>query len=146
MVFVVDNRILASSIWICDSNLSSVFIKNDANFLWFILVPRVPDVEEIYQLSPEQQKLLMDEITHLSRIVSGVCNPDKLNVGALGNIVSQLHVHVIARFKEDAAWPHGVWQPSTPAKPYDKAELERQVAFWQLQIIPELILCKNRVT
>lgn len=130
MVFAVDNRILATSIWLSDSCLSSVYIKNDANFPWFILVPRIPDVEEIYQLSAKQQKLLMEEIAHLSRIISDACNPDKLNIGALGNIVSQLHVHVIARFKKDIAWPNGVWHPSTLAVPYSQKELDALVEFW----------------
>lgn len=130
MVFAVDNRILTTSAWLFDGDLSSVYIKNDANFPWFILVPRVADITEIFQLSLNEQQQLIREISRLSRIVSDACKPDKLNIGALGNIVSQLHIHIVARFKGDIAWPHGVWQPLTTI-PYEDEKLSPIVAYWQ---------------
>lgn len=135
MVFSVDNRIQSTSIWICDGDLSSVYIKNDSQFLWFILVPRVEHITEIFQLSAADRHVLMEEIATISQLIDGVCNPDKLNVGALGNIVSQLHIHIVARFEGDAAWPHGVWQSSCSALPYHDTELERLVAYWQEMLV-----------
>ena len=73
----------------------------------------------------------MSEVTHLSRVINEVCKPDKLNIGALGNIVSQLHIHVIARFKDDIAWPHGVWHPNVLLTPYEPHKLNEVVLFWQ---------------
>lgn len=135
MIFSVDNRIQSTSSWICDSKLSSVYIKNDSQFLWFILIPRVENITEIYQLSPAERHLLIEEIAKISELVNGLFNPDKLNVGALGNIVSQLHVHVIARFEGDAAWPHGVWHSSCKALPYDDIELKMLVKYCQEQFV-----------
>lgn len=131
MVFMVDNRILATSIWICDMSLSSVYIKNDRNFLWFILVPRVEQATEIFQLSIIQRNVLMEEIARLSAVISEYHMPDKLNVGALGNIVSQLHIHVVARFHNDEAWPHSVWQSSVTSLPYNDVALDSLVTYWR---------------
>lgn len=131
MTFLVDNRIQSTSIWIGDSSLSSVYIKNDRQFLWFVLVPRVENITEIFQLSAAERQVLIEEIAKFSKVVNEFCKPDKLNVGALGNIVSQLHFHVIARFEGDVAWPHGVWHSSCTALPYDNAELNRLVAYWR---------------
>lgn len=131
MAFSVDNRIQSTSIWIGDSSLSSVYIKNDRQFPWFILVPRVENISEIFQLPPAERHLLIEEIAKFSKVVNEFCKPDKLNVGALGNIVSQLHVHVIARFEGDVAWPYGVWRPSCTALPYEDAELNRLVTYWR---------------
>ncbi len=141
MVFSVDHRIQSTSLWIGDSSLSSVYIKNDRNFLWFVLVPRVEHITEIFQLSVPEQHVLIEEIAKFSQAVNEFCKPDKLNVGALGNIVSQLHVHVIARFETDVAWPHGVWHSSCTALPYDDDELNRLVAYWRerfVLVVPNL--------
>lgn len=121
MQFVIDSRIHTSSLWLGDWPLSSVYLKNDSNFPWLILVPRATNAQEIYQLSTTDRHTLMNEIAALSVIVEDVFKPDKLNIGALGNIVSQLHIHVVARFKTDKLWPHGIWQPTLAAVPY-KAE------------------------
>ena len=131
MTFLVDNRIQSTSIWIGDSSLSSVYIKNDRQFPWIILVPRVENITEVFQLPAAERHLLIEEIAKFSKVVNEFCKPDKLNVGALGNIVSQLHVHVIARFEGDAAWPHGVWHSSCNALPYEDAELNRVVSYWR---------------
>ena len=124
MRFEVDSRIQTSSFWLGEWPLSSVYLKNDANFPWIILVPRVDDVQEIYQLSKVNRYLLMDEMAMLSTIMSDFFKPDKLNVGALGNIVSQLHLHVVARFKSDKVWPHSVWQSGITAAPYTSDIIE----------------------
>ena len=93
-----------------DWPLCRVFLKNNAAYPWFLLVPRIENIQEIYQLPKASQHQLIDEISQLSTIVNTQFNPDKLNVGTLGNMVSQLHIHVVARFKHDSLWPHGIWQ------------------------------------
>lgn len=130
-MWTIDNRIATSSVELHDFALSRLFLKNDANFLWFILVPRIENVQEIYQLTQEQRACLIEEIADLSRLINAHCHPDKLNVGALGNIVSQLHIHVVARFNDDLVWPHGVWQASSTALPYKETELLQLVKDWQ---------------
>ena len=118
MNFEVDSRIDSSAFFLGDWPLSRVYLKNVVQFPWMILVPRVPNVQEIYQLSVVDNQQLMIEIVALSQIVEEVFNPDKLNIGALGNIVSQLHLHVVARFQCDPLWPNGIWQPNVETLPY----------------------------
>jgi diadenosine tetraphosphate (Ap4A) HIT family hydrolase len=122
--FVVDKRIQDSSFLLGEWPLSSLYLKNDADFPWVILVPRESHVEEIFQLSKTNQNQLIAEITAISQLMKTYFKPDKLNVGALGNIVAQLHVHVVARYKTDKMWPHGVWQPNSQATAYNPAILD----------------------
>jgi diadenosine tetraphosphate (Ap4A) HIT family hydrolase len=128
MSFQVDERIAASSVWVTDLSLSRLYFKNDANFPWLILVPRVENASELYQLSEENRQLLIEEIAQVSKITEHYFRPDKLNVGALGNIVSQLHIHIVARFKEDKLWPHSIWQPGLAAENYEVEVLQAHVA------------------
>jgi diadenosine tetraphosphate (Ap4A) HIT family hydrolase len=123
MQFEVDSRIHASCVWLGDWSLSGVYLKNEANFPWLILVPRVANVQEIYQLSELNRYTLMDEVVRLSAVMQDFFKPDKLNVGALGNIVSQLHVHIVARFQTDKLWPDGIWQPNLTTAPYSAEHL-----------------------
>ncbi len=115
----IDPRITTTCFQLADWPLSRVFLKNNANYPWFILVPRQDNIQEIDQLSHPQQHTLIEEITKLSTLVKSRFKPDKLNIGTLGNIVSQLHIHVIARFTHDALWPHGVWQEGVETQPYE---------------------------
>ncbi len=95
----------------------------DANYPWFIFVPDRDNMTEIYQLTAADQQQLIVESSTLSRILSEQFGADKINIAALGNVVPQLHIHHIARYKTDAAWPAPVWGMH-PAKPYtDKAEM-----------------------
>jgi diadenosine tetraphosphate (Ap4A) HIT family hydrolase len=105
----LDSRLEADTIPIGDLSLSSVLLLNDARFPWFVLVPRIADVSELTDLSDEQAVQLMQEIRIATRVMMTLSKPDKVNVGALGNIVTQLHVHVIGRFRSDPAWPGPVW-------------------------------------
>lgn len=130
-MFFVDPQIANHSIWLYDSDLSSVFLKNEAQFPWLILVPRVADIREIHQLSPKDQQQLMQEMTRFASIMEKACQAEKINIGALGNIVPQLHIHIIARFKTDIAWPHSVWQAGITPQPLEAAALEQQVTFWR---------------
>src|SRR5262249_12578949 len=94
---------------------------------WLILVPRHPSAVEIIDLSDQEQELLMDEIALLSHVLKDATACDKLNVAAIGNVVSQLHVHIVARRIGDAAWPKPVWG-AAPARPYDERERDQLVA------------------
>ena len=92
-----------------DLPLSRVLMNNDANYPWLIVVPRRADITEVIDLSEAEQAQLMTEVTRVARALRDVTACHKLNIAALGNAVPQLHVHVIARFRTDAAWPNPVW-------------------------------------
>ena len=109
-----------------DLPLCRVLVINDANYPWLLLVPRRPDVGEITDLSYVEQAQLTGEIAEASRTLKALTRCDKINVAALGNVVPQLHVHVIARFRGDAAWPKPVWG-QVPARAYDQAALQALV-------------------
>jgi diadenosine tetraphosphate (Ap4A) HIT family hydrolase len=107
--FSLDERLAADTIPIGDLALSSVLLMDDARFPWFILVPRRPGASELTDLSDEDAAALMSEIRIATRVMLDLARPDKVNTGALGNMVPQLHVHVIGRFPSDPAWPGPVW-------------------------------------
>jgi diadenosine tetraphosphate (Ap4A) HIT family hydrolase len=105
-----------------DLPLSRVLIVNDANYPWLLLVPRRANIVELIDLDEVEQAQLLTEVTRVARALRTVTKCDKLNIAALGNVVPQLHVHVIARFRSDAAWPKPVWGVAPP-RPYDRDEL-----------------------
>jgi diadenosine tetraphosphate (Ap4A) HIT family hydrolase len=107
--FTLDSRLAGDTLPIGDLALSSVLLLNDARFPWFVLVPRLPNVSELTDLSESDARQLMDEIRLATRVMQDLAKPDKVNIGALGNMVPQLHVHVIGRFRSDPAWPGPVW-------------------------------------
>ncbi|WP_462176492.1 HIT domain-containing protein [Pseudoalteromonas gelatinilytica] len=107
---------------LADWPLCKVLLMNDSQYPWFILVPRVAGVKEIIDLSEELQITLLQESGKLSKLLQQVFNPDKLNVAALGNMVPQLHVHHIARFTTDAAWPAPIWG-KLPTVPYTDEQI-----------------------
>jgi diadenosine tetraphosphate (Ap4A) HIT family hydrolase len=107
--FVVDPVIAGLTQTIADWPLSRLFVFNDSRYHWGLLVPRRPGVVEMCDLSIEDQAQMMKEIVQLSNIIRTLPGVEKLNVGNLGNMVLQLHVHVIGRFKGDPAWPGPVW-------------------------------------
>lgn len=110
--------------------LSELRLMDDANHPWLILVPRVAEATELIDLDQPQQAALCAEISLASRVLQAQFRPDKLNVAALGNMVPQLHIHVIARFTGDIAWPRPVWGTAT-AQPYSPEALVRRVAALQ---------------
>lgn len=108
--------------------LCDLRLMDDANYPWLVLVPRLPDARELIDLDATQRHLLTDEIDRAARALREVFRPFKLNVAALGNLVPQLHVHVIARFEHDPAWPAPVWgrvaaRPYTPDALVDRIRL-----------------------
>ena len=107
--FVLDARLAADTTPVTGLWLSELRLINDARFPWLILVPRVAGAVEIVDLAPSDRATLLDEIAAVSKALRAVTACDKLNVAALGNIVRQLHVHIVARFEGDAAWPGPVW-------------------------------------
>ena len=115
--FTLHKQIEADSILVRNLRLSQVRLQNQMIVPWLVLVPRRADVTEIHQLSTEDSSVLMQEIMMASRAMEKLYAPDKINVAALGNIVSQLHIHIIARFTKDPAWPAPVWGKFAP-QPY----------------------------
>jgi diadenosine tetraphosphate (Ap4A) HIT family hydrolase len=110
-----------------DLPLSRVLLMLDANYPWLLLVPRAPQAVEIIDLDEPAQMQLLREVSRAGRVLKAVTACDKLNIAAIGNVVAQLHVHVIARFHRDPTWPKPVWG-SLPPRTYDPAERERLVA------------------
>ena len=107
--------------------LCELRLMDDSHHPWLILVPRVPGATEVIDLPEDRQHALMREVSQVSRVLRAQFSPDKLNVAALGNVVSQLHVHVIARHMGDVAWPRPVWGQAAP-RPYTPEALVARVA------------------
>ncbi len=112
--FVLDPRLEGDSLPVTDLPLSTVRLSRDANYPWLIAVPRRAGLVEIIDLDEADRALLMEEIARLSQVLRQTVRCDKLNVAALGNSVAQLHVHVIARRHDDAAWPSPIWGAAPP--------------------------------
>lgn len=107
--FALDPRLFTETVPVGDLALSSVLLMDDARFPWLILVPRRAGLSELTDLTSEDAAALMEETRVAVGVMQALAQPDKVNVGALGNVVPQLHVHVIGRFLLDPAWPHPVW-------------------------------------
>lgn len=107
--FELDARLAADSLPVADLALCTVRLMNDRRFPWLLLVPRRPGCVELLDLEPADQGALWGEILAVCSIMKQRFAPDKLNVATLGNQVAQLHIHIIARFRNDAAWPGPVW-------------------------------------
>lgn len=120
--FPLHTQIEADSVFLRDLVLSQLRLQNQSLVPWLILLPR-RDVTEIYQLSAEDRTQLMEEIATVSRVLVKAFHPDKINVGALGNYVPQMHVHVVGRYKNDPAWPQPVWGKLLNS-PYQPAALD----------------------
>lgn len=121
--FYVDPVIENNSTFIKNLQLSALYVKNDKENPWFVLVPRKAGAMEIIDLSHEEQSVLMEEITIVSEFLKEHYQPYKMNIGSLGNIVKQLHVHIIARYPNDRAWPGPIWGTNTTME-FDEIELE----------------------
>ncbi len=113
-------QLAADTVPVGDLPLSRVLLANDANFPWAILVPRRPGLVELIDLEENAQIQLLGEVAAVARALKSITECEKLNIAALGNQVSQLHVHVIARRHSDAAWPKPVWGAAPAAAYYLK--------------------------
>ena len=131
--FQPDPRLAADSVFIADGPLSQVRLMDDARFPWLLLVPRVPGASEWIDLDGGQQRLLLAEINQLSQLLRAEAGVEKINLGALGNIVRQLHVHVLGRHAGDAAWPGPVWG-SGAARRHDAEQLAALTARWRSRL------------
>ena len=122
-MFSLDSRLQQDCLLLGDFPLSRLLLMNDAQYPWFILVPRREEVSELFQLDAEDQRQLWHETTWLAETLKDTFAADKMNVATLGNMVSQLHMHVIVRRRDDIAWPAPVWGRHT-AVPYTSAQVE----------------------
>lgn len=134
----LDARLEESSVYLFDMELCHVRLVNNSKFPWLLLIPRRDSLREIIDLASEEQTLLMNEISVVSQIIKNLFQPEKLNVAALGNVVPQLHIHVIARYTDDSAWPNPVWN-SGDTIPYQAEELDYKKA----QLISAYHIYKN---
>lgn len=114
---------------ITDLPLSQLLLCNDSAYPWFILVPKVEGIEDIYQLDWQQQQQLLNESSMLSELLMQEFSGDKMNVAALGNVVPQLHLHHIVRYKNDPCWPKPIWgqQELTPYTDEALAEIKQRI-------------------
>lgn len=117
MNFALDPRLEADTLSVGDLALCTVRLMNDSRYAWLVLVPRRADAVELHHLDAADRGLLLDEVCRAGEVLAGLIPGCKVNTGALGNIVRQLHVHVLARRPGDPAWPGPVWGHS-PAVPY----------------------------
>jgi diadenosine tetraphosphate (Ap4A) HIT family hydrolase len=108
-VFALDSRLQQDTHVLGDFPLCRLLLSNDLNYPWFILVPRRSNITEVFQLSDDDRLQLWQETNTLAATLNTLFGADKINIGALGNVVSQLHMHVIVRYKVDVAWPAPVW-------------------------------------
>ncbi|HGM5582245.1 TPA: HIT family protein [Pseudomonas putida] len=122
-MFVLDSRLQQDSLVLGDFPLSRLLLSKDANYPWFILVPRRADVSELFQLDLADQQQLWKETTLLAEALKGEFAAAKMNVATLGNVVSQLHMHVVVRQRDDAAWPAPVWG-KVPALDYAPGQVD----------------------
>jgi diadenosine tetraphosphate (Ap4A) HIT family hydrolase len=107
--FVLHTRLEADTLFVADWPLSRVLLMNDARYPWLILVPRRADATEVHDLSVEDRTALIEEAARASKGMKKLATCAKINIGALGNLVPQLHIHIVARNPDDAAWPAPVW-------------------------------------
>jgi diadenosine tetraphosphate (Ap4A) HIT family hydrolase len=108
-------------------SLCHLLLMNDASYPWFILVPDRDDVTEIFQLSEDDQQQLQRESSYLAGILAVAFSADKMNIAALGNVVSQLHIHHVVRYKNDPVWPAPIWG-KLPVAPYSDEVLDQTIA------------------
>ena len=126
-MFRLHERLAADTVEVLRWPLNRVLLMNDRTYPWLILVPERPGLKDLHDLAAADHIQAMAEISRASRALQHLCRPDKINVAALGNMVPQLHIHVIARFTSDPAWPRPVWGVQ-PAEPYNEAEIKATLA------------------
>lgn len=126
MSFILDARLEADCIEVADLELSRLLLMNNRIVPWLILVPRRDNAAEITDLTTTEQQILLNEITMITNIQQKLFSPDKINTAAIGNMVRQLHIHIIGRYKNDPVWPAPVWG-NLAQEPYHEGELLQRV-------------------
>lgn len=126
-MFELHPTLAAGSVAVTRLSLCELRLINDRRFIWLILVPQRPRLTELHQLSESEQQQLLAASGQVSRLIEGYFAVDKLNVGALGNVVPQLHWHIVGRRRDDPCWPGPVWGCAS-GEPYPSGELERVIA------------------
>ena len=121
MTFILNRKFLKSSHHITDLKLCSIRLHDNSKFPWVILIPKRIKITDITDLNSKDQILLMKELVYVSRLMKKFFKTSNLNVEKIGNLVPQLHIHVVARNKKDASWPLSVWV--VKGKPYSKVAL-----------------------
>jgi diadenosine tetraphosphate (Ap4A) HIT family hydrolase len=124
--FTLDPQLERDTLAVGDLPLSRVLLMNDASFPWLIAVPRHAGAVEIFDLGEAERAQLMSELALLAQFLKDLTGCDKINVAAIGNVVSQLHVHVVARRRDDPLWPRPVWA-AQPPRPYEAAGREQLI-------------------
>ena len=135
-MFELHPRLAQDSVVIGEFDLSLLLLSRDANYPWCILVPKREDIYEIHHLSEEEQMQLIRESCRLSEVMTSLFDADKMNVAALGNVVRQLHMHHIARFTDDPAWPQPIWG-KLPAKEYEPDDFADRIKRLQNALVGE---------
>jgi len=123
---MINKNFLKNSHFIINLKLCSVRLIDNSKFPWIILIPNRKNITDITELNLKDQNLLMKEIVHCSRLMKKIFKTKKLNIEKIGNIVPQLHIHVIARSVKDISWPLSVWV--VKGKPYSKAILDKTIS------------------
>jgi len=121
----INKNFLKSSHYVKDLQLCSIRLHDNLKFPWLILIPKRKNITDMSELNSKDQILLMKEIIYVSKIVKKLFKTSKLNIEKIGNIVPQLHIHIIARYKNDSSWPLSVWV--VKGKTYSKATLEKKL-------------------
>tara|TARA_Y100000991_G_scaffold204448_1_gene179967 strand:- start:117 stop:521 length:405 start_codon:yes stop_codon:yes gene_type:complete len=127
MPFQLHPQLEADTHLICRTENCQILLMDDARFPWIVLVPEVADIRELYELKERQQQQAYQSILRISKSLAEYSNADKMNVAALGNQVPQLHIHIIARYETDAAWPGPVWGVGQ-AEPYRPDQLQQRLS------------------
>lgn len=112
---------------ICDLKLCKLMLLPDTENPWAVLIPKLDEIREMHQLTREDQIQLMDEINEISLFFEESFSPEKLNIGALGNMVPQLHIHIIARYSSDRAWPGAIWGTKSNKESFNISDLEAKL-------------------
>lgn len=122
-MFKLDDRLKNDTIELGTIDFIKVLLSKDSNYPWVILVPEVANATEIHHLDTNQQTFLIKTIADISKILEKNFKADKINIGALGNVVSQLHIHIVVRYKQDIAWPNPIWGKH-PMQQYEQQNLD----------------------
>ncbi|MGR9116127.1 MAG: HIT domain-containing protein [Gammaproteobacteria bacterium] len=123
MTFQLHPQLAKDSVDLGRFDLCRLLLMNDSQYPWFILVPEIADIKEVYQLTKQQRGQLQEESCYLAEQLAKLFNADKMNIAAIGNLVPQLHIHHVVRYRTDKAWPAPIWGKFS-AVPYSKEQLD----------------------